>query len=163
MFRNKAWKWLLLGSAITIIVLYMAELTTAGIERVYGPLEATQAAERQELEQQSAQEEKQSVGLIPITEQERYSEASEEELNAPRGTAVTSVDQEIAALEAEIAELKRRALLKEKQELQKKLLINEEAGKPAVNRMADSTSEVLQKTSSGSIEFIAKLFSNVIN
>jgi len=165
MFRSKAWKWLLLGSAITIIVLYMAELTTSGIERVYGPLESSQSAQRQALEAGSASDEKNTRGLIPITDDEWYEEAAAVEVKTERPISTTgsSVDQEIAALEAEIAELKRQALLKEKQELQKKLLINEEASKPAVNRMADSTSEVLQKTSSGSIEFIAKLFSNVIN
>jgi len=165
MFRSKAWKWLLLGSAITIIVLYMAELTTSGIERVYGPLESSQSAQRQALEAGLAGEEKNTRGLIPITDNERYEEVAAVEVKSERPSLSTGspVDQEIATLEAEIAELKRQALLKEKQELQKKLLINEEASKPAVNRMADSTSEVLQKTSSGSIEFIAKLFSNVIN
>jgi len=164
MFRSKAWKWLLLGSAITIIVLYMAELTTSGIERVYGPLESSQSAQRQALEAGSAGDEKNTRGLIPITDDEWYEEAAVEvKTERPSSSTGSPVDQEIAALEAEIAELKRQALLKEKQELQKKLLINEEASKPAVNRMADSTSEVLQKTSSGSIEFIAKLFSNVIN
>lgn len=163
MFRGKAWKWLLLGSAVTIIVLYMLELTTSGIERVYGPLEqGSVAAERQLLDEQQASASENQSGLIPITENEQYA-LQPTDVPQSSSSGESAVDKEIAALEAEIAELKRLALLKEKEELQKKLLINEDASKPAVNRMADSTSEVLQSASSSSIQFIAKLFNNVIN
>ncbi|GIP15347.1 hypothetical protein J40TS1_09890 [Paenibacillus montaniterrae] len=161
MFRSKAWKWLVLGSAITIIVLYMMELTTAGIERVYGPLEqGGETAQRQSLDNVEP------PGLIPINGQEEEQEelGQADELSSGSDSTDFAVDQEIAALEAEIAELKRLALLKEKEELQQKLLLNEEhTGKPAVNRIADSTSEVLQSASSSGIQFIAKLFNNVIN
>lgn len=158
MFRSKAWKWLVLGSAITIIVLYMMELTTAGIERVYGPLEqGGETAQRQSLDNVEP------PGLIPINGQEEEL-GQADELSSGSDSTDSAVDQEIAALEAEIAELKRLALLKEKEELQQKLLLNEEhTGKPAVNRIADSTSEVLQSASSSGIQFIAKLFNNVIN
>lgn len=160
MFRGKAWKWLVLGSAITIVVLYMMELTTTGIERVYGTLEqGGETAQRQSLDEAEPR------GLIPINGQEEQQELGQaDELSSSSDSTDSAVDQEIAALEAEIAELKRLALLKEKEELQQKLLLNEEhTGKPAVNRIADSTSEVLQSASSSGIQFIAKLFNNVIN
>jgi len=156
MFRSKAWKWIILGGAITVILLYMLEMTTTGIERIYGPLDETAAAA------QSPTSNELSTGLIPILADDSKIESSDTAsvMDASQGSVI---DQEIAALEAEIAELKRLALLKEKEELQQKLLINEEAAKPAVNRMADSTSEVLQNASSTGLQFIAKLFSNVID
>lgn len=155
MFRSNAWKWLIIGSAITIIALYMLEMTSSGIERVYGPLDGTATAA------QSIEE----AGLIPI-EREAPEAASNLQTNetVKQGQASGSaIEREIAVLEEEIAELKRLALLKEKEELQQKLLLNEDASKPAVNRFADSTSEVLQNASSSGLQFIANLFSNVIN
>jgi len=154
MFRSKAWKWLILGGAITVILLYMLEMTTTGIERIYGPLDETAAAA------QSPTSSEYAAGLIPIQADDKRKQAGSSVKGSSGGGAI---DQEIAALEAEIAELKRLALLKEKEELQQKLLINEDAAKPAVNRMADSTSEVLQSASSTGLQFIAKLFSNVID
>lgn len=157
MFRSKAWKWLVLGGAITVILLYMLEMTTTGIERVYGPLDETAAAA------QSPKSSEYATGLIPIQADDKQKQAASSDASVKGSSGGSAIDQEIAALEAEIAELKRLALLKEKEELQQKLLINEDAAKPAVNRMADSTSEVLQSASSTGLQFIANLFSKVID
>ncbi|MEK4249586.1 hypothetical protein [Paenibacillus sp. FSL W7-1287] len=154
MFRNKAWKWLVLGGAITVILLYMLEMTTTGIERIYGPLDETAAAAQSQTSNEKA------IGLIPI---EAADDTQASDSFKTNFTPESPIDKEIAALEAEIAELKRLALLKEKEELQQKLLLNEDAAKPAVNRVADTTSEVLQNASSSGLQFIAKLFSNVID
>ena len=154
MFRNKAWKWLVLGGAITVILLYMLEMTTTGIERIYGPLDETAAAAQSQTSNEKA------IGLIPI---ETADDTQASDSFKTNFTPKSPIDKEIAALEAEIAELKRLALLKEKEELQQKLLLNEDAAKPAVNRVADTTSEVLQNASSSGLQFIAKLFSNVID
>lgn len=157
MFRGKAWKWLILGGALTVILLYMLEMTTTGIERIYGPLDETAAAAQSPISTEHS-----STGLIPIQTNDRQQESTGA-ASAKGSIQGSAIDQEIAALEAEIAELKRLALLKEKEELQQKLLINEDAAKPAVNRMADSTSEVLQSASSTGLQFIANLFSKVID
>lgn len=148
----------------------MLELTTSGIERVYGPLHQEEGAALHGLQLQSQYEQQeqeepstQAKGLIPIAESEQYNKLYRQLESTKQSKVNATIDDEIAALETEIAELKRLALLKEKVQLQQKLLLNEEAEKPAVNRIADSTSEVLQKTSSSSIQFIAKLFSDVIN
>lgn len=146
MFRGKAWKWLLVGSAMTIIVLYMLEMTTTGIERVYGPLSPQQ-----------------SVALQP---NEAYQAPNTTNLSSETVTidpSLSPLEQEIVALEQEVARLKKQTLENEKTNLQSQLLLNEAAEQPAVNRLADTTSGVLQNASSSGMQYIAQLFSKVIN
>jgi len=146
MFRGKAWKWLLVGSAMTIIVLYMLEMTTTGIERVYGPLSPQQPVALQQNEAYQAPDTTNSTSETVSID-----------------PSLSPIEQEIAALEQEVARLKKQSLENEKTNLQSQLLINEAAEQPAVNRLADTTSGVLQNASSSGMQYIAQLFSKVIN
>lgn len=151
MFRGKAWKWLLMGSAFTIIMLYMLELTTTGIERVYGPMAPIETTT---LQPNMAYEGSTEELAKPVEEQAAL---------PPIDPSLSPIDKEIATLEYEIAQLKKQALEKEKQQLQSQLLLNESVNEPAVNRLADTTSSVLQEASTSSMQYIAQLFSKVIN
>lgn len=37
--KRQSWKWLLLGGSLTFLVLFGMELSTKGIESIYGPME----------------------------------------------------------------------------------------------------------------------------
>lgn len=151
MFRGKVWKWLLLGSACTILILYMLELTSTGIERVYGPM---------------GTEENYTLQLNPNYSGDVANESfDEQQMLAPPtvDSNASPLDQEIANLEHEIALLKKQALEQEKIKLQNQLLLNENADEPAVNQFADKTSGVLQEASSSGLKVVAKFFSKVIN
>lgn len=37
--KRQSWKWLLLGGALTFLILFGMELSTKGVENIYGPLE----------------------------------------------------------------------------------------------------------------------------
>lgn len=146
MFRGKAWKWLLVGSAMTIIILYMLEMTTTGIERIYGPLAPSE-----------------SVTLQPNESYQAPTATTEHLETTVTDPSLSPIEQEIAVLEQEVARLKKQTLENEKIKLQSQLLLNEAAEQPAVNRLADTTSGVLQSASSSGIQYIAQLFSKVIN
>lgn len=150
MFKGKAWKWLLLGSAFTIIVVYLLELTTNGIERVNGPMQANQPYELQL-----------NPAYVKSTNNE---EALEEIAPTPNiDPSLSPIEQEISSLEYEIAQLKKQALEQEKERLQTELLLNESAAQPAVNQLADKTSGVLQEASASGLKYVAQLFSKMIN
>ena len=124
----------------------MLEMTTTGIERVYGPLAPLQ-----------------SVGLQPNEAYQAPTATTERLETIIIDPSLSPIDQEIAALEQEVARLKKKTLENEKLQLQSQLLLNEAAQQPAVNRLADTTSGVLQNASSSGIQYIAQLFSKVIN
>lgn len=150
MLRGNAWKWLLIGSAFTVLILYMLELTSSGIERVYGPMESNPGY---------------ALQLNPNYDDDEVNESVDIQQDViPNVDSNSSpLEQEIATLEQEIALLKKQALEQEKVQLQQQLLLNENAGQPAVNQFADKTSGVLQEASSSGLKYVAQLFSKMIN
>lgn len=140
--KRNALKWTVIGGALAIIILYGIDMSSAGIERIYGPIEGA----------------------------DEYAEAVQPE---PSTDAISDFaldqQQKIAQLEKELAEIKRLAVLAEGSDLagRTESLPEEnerlpgvplEADQPAVNRIADSTSGLLQSMSSEGIRFVVSIF-----
>lgn len=139
--KRNTLKWVLLGGVIAIIVMYGIDMSSAGIERIYGPME----------------------GGNEYTENVQPEEKAD-----PAKELATVQQQKIAQLEKELEELKRLAakgaenasehdegLPVENERLPGVPLENEQ---PAVNRIADSTSGLLQNMSSEGIRMVVSIF-----
>ncbi|MFC4778556.1 hypothetical protein ACFO9Q_17315 [Paenibacillus sp. GCM10023252] len=140
--RKSKWKWALLGGALVIIIMYGIELTTTGIERVYGPLADNEAAPVAIVQDEEA-------GLIPQKEESPQSE----------------LEQKVEELEQELQRVKQLAAMEDTAPVQNGNEhlpgIPREVYEPAVNKVADSTAGLLQSVSSGGIRFIVSLFDSV--
>lgn len=127
--RGNAWKWLAIGGAIALLVMFGLEMSTTGIERIYGPIEGDEY----------------TVG----SGTDRYA---------------TETDKRIAELERELEEIRRIAYGKGNDGNQARLPgMPYEEDQPAVNKLADSTSGLLQSASSKSIRFVVHLFDGWMN
>lgn len=139
--RKGVWKWLILGAALTVIVLYGMEASTSGIERIYGPIEGGTAAAAVQ-------------GTKPI--ESLQVEASQlQEQYAEDATAAERIKQ----LEKELKEVKKLA---QREAIADGVEI-EEGDSPAVNRLADGTADLLQTVTTGGIRFVVTLFDSVTN
>lgn len=138
--KRNGWKWALLGGAFVFIVLYGIEMSTAGIERIHGPMNEGAAPLASPIAGQD--------DVLPLT----YSSETE---------------RKIIALEKELAEIRmlaaRDELSRLSNEVNPRLLgMPYDDGEPPVNKLADSTSSLLQSVSSNSIRFVASLFEGFI-
>ncbi|MFD2116147.1 hypothetical protein ACFSTH_05295 [Paenibacillus yanchengensis] len=147
--RNKSWKWVLLGAALSIVVLYGIEISTAGIERIYGPLE---------------QEQLPPTSVVP----------SEQQLPADTMPELTETERRIVELEKEIEKLKIMTQTEQKTVIEpiaeereyvqqeEQLIMELEPNEATVNKLADSASGMLQSASNSSIKFIVSIFEGFI-
>lgn len=152
--RRKGWKWMLLGAALAVVVLYGFEFSTAGIERIYGSLEQPASS------------------TAPVEEQPLAN--VREETVEPEQEVMTETERRIIELEKEIALLKQMTSTEQKtvieplapsaEQLQEEepLIILLEPNDATVNKLADSASTVLQSASNGGIKFIGSLFEGFI-
>lgn len=129
--KGNAWKWLAIGGALAILVMFGLEMTSSGIERIYGPIEG---------------EASYGVDAGPAAEEgsSRYE---------------SDTDKRIAQLERELEEI-RRAYGLGGERLPGVPYEDEE---PAVNKLADSTSGMLQSASSKGIRFVVGLFDGLMH
>lgn len=150
--KRSTFKWMVLGGALAIIVMYGLEISTAGIGRVYGPVEPGSQA---------------------------YEEAQPEQA-AAGNSADDRTLQKIEQLEKELAELKKMAAGEEASGTDSEpepergplgaLPADEDRlpGIPAaddqstVNRIADSTSGMLQNMSNEGIRIVVSIFDGLI-
>ncbi|REK77432.1 translation initiation factor 2 [Paenibacillus paeoniae] len=127
--RGNAWKWLAIGGAIALLVMFGLEMSTTGIERIYGPIDG-----------------------------------SEYTVGTGNSGYVSETDKRITELERELEEIRRIAYGNgyegEGARLPGMPLQNDQ---PAVNKLADSTSGLLQTASSKSIRFVVGLFDGWMN
>lgn len=141
------WRLLALGAAVALMLVYFIELTSNGLKTMNGQNEAltyyNNVSEEQYIKQLIEQE--------AILQKEISIPSSESKLN-----------EEISQLEAEVQALKKQALLQEKKQLEQ-LLLDDHVEQSNVNKLADSTSGVLQNMSSSGMQFVAELFHKVIN
>ncbi|MEF2247280.1 MULTISPECIES: hypothetical protein [unclassified Paenibacillus] len=145
--RKKAWKWALLGGALTFIILYGIEMSTAGIERIHGPLQS-----------QLSQNE-----LKPPASAEPGSNVRDGEQEMEQWLPKTATERKIAQLEKELEEIRKLASLEKKYEEQYNELWSDLPGggngsSSAVNKFADSASGMLESASSGGIKFVVSMF-----
>lgn len=129
--KGNAWKWLAIGGALAILVMFGLEMTSSGIERVYGPIEGEAPYEA-------------DSGIAAEEGSGRYE---------------TETDKRIAQLERELEEI-RRAYGYDGERLPG---VPYEDGQPAVNKLADSTSGMLQSASSKGIRFVVGLFDGLMH
>ena len=146
--KRNTLKWTVLGGAMAIIIMYGIDMSSAGIERIYGPVEGA----------------------------DEYTEAaSPEETVNPRNELAAAQQKKIAQLEKELAELKRLASVAEAENSPEpapaESIVTENErlpgvptpnDQPAVNRIADSTSGMLQNMSSEGIRMVVSIFDGLI-
>ena len=141
--KHGAWKWILVGGALTVIVLFGIEMSTTGIERIYGPMDGSLETGQTGF----------TAGII-----EQSNHASETE-------------RRIEELERELERIRELAGDEDKPEkdwLREKLMNQEEEtpvvdDQPAVDKIADSTSGLLKTASTSGIKLVANLFDGLIN
>ncbi|CAM3114920.1 hypothetical protein PALU110988_02155 [Paenibacillus lupini] len=135
-------KWILLGGVLVFIILYGVEMSSSGIEKIYGPIdgEGTSSA---------------------IMSQDKTRSISEEDYeDAVESTGLSkSAERKIDALEKELKEV--RKIAEESARHERLPGISSDSGEPAVNKVADGTAGLLQSVSSGSIRFIASILNSV--
>ncbi|TCN01547.1 hypothetical protein EV294_1011004 [Paenibacillus sp. BK033] len=137
-----AFKWILLGGVLVFIALYGIEMSSSGIERIYGPIEKNNSS---------------SI----VSEDDRYNLAAsdEESPTVKSGGLSTEADRKIAELEKELKEVRKIAEQNARHERLPGL--SSDSGEPTVNKVADGTAGLLQSVSNSGIRFIASLFGSV--
>ena len=142
--RRNGWKWAVLGGALTFLILYGIEVSTAGIERIYGPIEGQPATQNETVRREPS-----NVEVI-----------------------MSETDRKIAALERELAELKRLASGggdftagsgSSSGDNPRLPGIPYVADQPPVQKLADSTSSLLQSMSTNGIRFVVSIFDGLTN
>jgi len=147
--RRRAWKWALLGGALTFIVLYGIEMSTAGIERIHGPL------------QSSLTQTDKNTATSPLLESNSKQETDP---TSEQSAAFSETEKRIAQLEKELEQIRKLAMLEKKhkdnhEELWPILPGNlNENNSSYVNKFADSASGMLESASSGGIKFVVSMF-----
>lgn len=127
--KGNAWKWLTIGGVIALLVMFGLEMSTTGIERIYGPMNG----------------------------EEYTAGAGESEYKS-------ETEERIAELERELAEIRRITYGNGYEGEETRLPgIPYENDQPAVNKLADSTSGLLQSASSKGIRFVVGLFDGWMN
>ncbi|MHA6483702.1 translation initiation factor 2 [Paenibacillus sp. strain BS8-2] len=128
--NRKTWKLLLLGGALTFVVLFAMEMSTSGIEKIYGPMDGSRP----------------------------YTYETDDRVYA------SETDRRIAELEKELDDIRRIAYgddyVSEHERLPGMPVEDEQA---AVNKIADSTSGLLQTASSKGIRLVVSLFDGLMN
>lgn len=145
--RKKAWKWALLGGALTFIIMYGIEMSTAGIERIHGPLQSQLTHNE----------------LKPAAFAEPGSSVSDEEQEFEQWQPKSASERKIAQLEKELEEIRRLASMERKyveqySELWRDLPGNGNDSGSAVDKFADSASSMLESASVGGIKFVVSMF-----
>lgn len=130
--KRNGWKLMAIGGAATFLVLFGMEMSTKGIERIYGPFDG---------------------GISNLDENADRIDESE-------------TDKRIAALERELDEIRRIAGGEANTGNQGQFRlpgVPYEEEQAAVNKLADSTSGLLQSASSKGIRFVVSLFDGWMN
>ncbi|MGO4696280.1 hypothetical protein AB4Z50_18565 [Paenibacillus sp. 2TAB26] len=139
--KRNALKWTVLGGALAIIIMYGIDMSSSGIERIYGPIEGSSG----------------------------YTEILQTEQNVqPVNDFQKEQQQKIAQLEQELKELKRLAAYDDETtgetaetfpaENERMPGLPLKSDQPAVNKIADSTSGLLQNMSSEGIRMVVSIF-----
>ncbi|MDQ0111738.1 hypothetical protein [Paenibacillus harenae] len=142
--KRNALKWTILGGAIVFIVLYGIEMSSAGLERINGTFEETESGSLYEenavAEENSQQNDENSVYARKIEELERELEETKRLLTK------AGVGESEAGKSPVIDENERLPGIP----------VQEDA--PAVDKLAESASGMLQSVSSGGIRFVVSIF-----
>jgi len=140
--KRNALKWTVLGGALAIIIMYGIDMSSSGIERIYGPIEGSSGYTENPQTEQDVQ---------PVNDFQKEQQ------------------QKIAQLEQELKELKRLAEYDGENisgetaetfpaENERMPGLPLKSDQPAVNKIADSTSGLLQNMSSEGIRMVVSIF-----
>lgn len=145
--KKAALKWILIGGALVFILLYGIEMSSSGIERIYGPVEGSnQRLSANESSMKSAEKEYKDA-LADL--QQRKIALLEQELTELRELAVKAGYSD-ASIESD---------WKYSRDYYDRLLgLPIETEQAGVDKLADSASGMLQAASSGGIRFVVSLF-----
>ena len=147
--RKRAWKWALLGGALTFIILYGLEMSTAGIERIHGPLQSS-----------SVQPDQMNSTQSHLQSNNNQASGQSNEPLIPQSVT----EKKIAQLEKELEQIRKLALLEKQHEdkhdelwpiMPDSMNTNNNS---AVNKFADSASGMLESASRGGIKFVVSMF-----
>ncbi|WP_337101563.1 hypothetical protein [Paenibacillus sp. YIM B09110] len=145
--KKGALKWTLLGGAIVFIVLYGIEMSSSGIERINGSFEKTESGSGyyDEYENAGTQENTQQLdeNLVYV----RKIEQLERELEETKRLLTKGGETDAGAGE--------RPSVVENERLPG---IPLQENEPAVDKLAESASGMLQSVSSGGIRFVVSIF-----
>jgi hypothetical protein len=145
--KKGALKWTLLGGAIVFIVLYGIEMSSSGIERINGSFEETESGSGyyDEYESDGTQEniEQQDENLVYA----RKIEQLERELEETKRLLTKAGKADAGAGESTGVDENERLPGIPLQE-----------NEPAVDKLAESASGMLQSVSSGGIRFVVSIF-----
>ncbi|WP_138753312.1 hypothetical protein [Paenibacillus sinopodophylli] len=141
--RRNSLKWTLLGGSLAIVILYGIDVSSKGIERIYGPIE--ESGNYTEIVQQ--QEREKPVETFEMVQQTKIAELEKELEQLKR---MAEMGSEEYTSEFEDSQLPDSGV-----RLSGVPVVDD---RPAVNRIADSTSGLLQNMSSEGIRFVVSIF-----
>ncbi|WP_341278435.1 hypothetical protein [Paenibacillus sp. FSL H8-0537] len=146
--RRDAFKWAIIGGVLVFVILYGIEMSSSGIERIYGPIEETGASSVMPADAIIRQGAETGVSGTAVPETQSIAGMSD------------AASRKISELERELAEVRELA---EQNALYGDRLpgMPYENQEPSVNKLADGTAGLLQSFSTGSMEFIVDLFEKV--
>ncbi|MFX3633704.1 MAG: hypothetical protein ACE3L7_25465 [Candidatus Pristimantibacillus sp.] len=142
--KRSALKWTVLGGVLVFIVLYGMEMSSTGIERIYGPIEGSGAS---------------SISLSQQADSSVEGVTSSVK-DTPTGLT-DAAERKIAKLEEELAEV--REIAERNNRGQRLPGVSGDPDVPAVNKLADGTAGMLQSVTTGGIRFVVSLFDSVTN
>jgi len=150
--KRSALKWTLIGGALVFVLLYGIEMSTSGIERLYGSVDSSGEAANAALDR-----ERESVSSL----------SPEEKLYKQYNDKLAELqERKIMLLEQELKELRKEAARIGQTEeywgypysYERLPGLPAETEQASVDKLADSTSGMLQAASSSGIRFVVSLF-----
>ncbi|QJC52596.1 hypothetical protein HGI30_14170 [Paenibacillus albicereus] len=157
-------KWTIVGAALAAVLMFGMEMTSAGIGRVYGPVEGSEPAEIgryaeavRELELQQAKLKQLEYEADLKRLQKKY--GIEAAASMPEAGAFLG-DEESAAAPA-LAQAQKEDWRLEGEAGSRLPGIADPQGETGVNRLADGTAGMLQSVSSSGIRFLVTLFDSM--
>lgn len=142
--KQSALKWTVLGGVLVFIILYGMEMSSTGIERIYGPIEGSGAS---------------SITLSPQTDYPE--EGARPSIKDTSAGLSDAAERKIAKLEEELAEV--REIAERNIRGQRLPGVTGDPDVPAVNKLADGTAGMLQSVTTSGIRFVVSLFDSVTN
>ncbi|QGG56989.1 hypothetical protein [Paenibacillus sp. B01] len=155
-------KWTIVGAALAAVLMFGMEMTSAGIGRVYGPVEGSEPAEIGRYAQAVRELELQQAKLKQL-EYEAELKRLQKKYGIEAAAAVPEEgaflgDEESAAAPA-LAQTQRDR--RQSEDGSRLPGIADPQGETGVNRLADGTAGVLQSVSSSGIRFLVTLFDSM--
>jgi len=147
--KRNALKWTLLGGALVFVLLYGIEMSTSGIERLYGSVEGSADAAL----------DREANSLSSLTPEEKLYKQYNDKLAELQERKIMLLEQELQELRAEAARIgQTEDYWRYPYSYERLPGLPAETEQASVDKLADSTSGMLQAASSSGIRFVVSLF-----